>query len=219
MPSESQSPDPENPEPQAEAHPCMQFDLIIAPHLPAAYSLARFLTRSSEAAEDLCQDAFLRAFRSLDTFRGGDARAWILTIVRNLCHSWMRTQRSQPTVVSLHGNERAAAATSPEETSDEPACDLNLCDFESPERALIRVAEVEEIRAILCAIPQPFQEVLILRELEDLTYRQIAEMTGAPLGTVMSRLSRARELFLAAWSHRQEADRPHTSDLRSGAKK
>ncbi|ACA19118.1 RNA polymerase, sigma-24 subunit, ECF subfamily [Methylobacterium sp. 4-46] len=162
------------------------FDATVLPHLDAAYSLARFLARDADAAEDIVQEAMLRAFRGFDGFRGGDARAWLLAIVRNCARSWAAAR------------PRAAAGAA-EEGGPEDPWDR---EAETPEASLARGDEIAAVRALVAALPEPFRETLVLRELEDLSYRDVAAVTGVPVGTVMSRLARARALFGAAWRRR-----------------
>ena len=145
------------------------------PHLDAAYNLARWLSRSPSDADDIVQDAMLRAFRGFDGFRGGDARAWLLTIVRNC---W-RT---------------AGAAT--KRRGYTPLEDEGLvADGADPEEAAIEASARRRLDAMIADLPREFREVLVLREMEDMSYREIAQITGVPIGTVMSRLARARALF------------------------
>ncbi len=143
------------------------------PHLDAAHNLARWLTGNDQDAEDVVQEAFLRALRFFGSFRGGDGRSWLLAIVRNTCRDWLR-------------QHRATAAAFDEELHTPDA------DVETPETLLVQQADRERVRRALEALPIPWREVLILRELEGLSYREIGEVAGIPPGTVMSRLSRAR---------------------------
>lgn len=169
-----------------------RFRANMLPHLDAAYSLARYLARDADAAQDIVQDAYLRAYRAFGDFRGGSARAWLLAIVRN-CHLTWRDhrrrerQRLAPDVV---------AADESGEAGD--ALDL-LADGETPETILLRRSQADRVRGILGLLPEPLREVLVLRELEELSYREIAEVAGVPVGTVMSRLSRARRHFADLW--------------------
>jgi RNA polymerase sigma-70 factor (ECF subfamily) len=154
----------------------LRFEALAMPHLDAAYNLARWLTRNSAEADDIVQDAMLRAFRAFDGFRGDAARPWLLAIVRN-CH------RS-----ALEQKKRHAAQPLPEK--DEIAADTP-----TPEGAAITSGDGRRLNAALAALPEEFREVVILRELEDMSYREIADVTGAPIGTVMSRLARGRALL------------------------
>jgi RNA polymerase sigma factor (sigma-70 family) len=174
-----------------------RFEILVLPHLDAAFSLARFLACNSESAEDIVQEALLRAFRSIETFRGVEARAWLLTIVRNCFYTWARENRSRLGTVPL-GNTDEEWATAREDNAVTGGMSLaNLQD--TPERTLLRKSEGTAVRAVIESLPEQFRETLVLREIEELSYREIAEVTGAPIGTVMSRLARAREMFATAW--------------------
>lgn len=167
------------------------FDALILPHLDAAYNLARYLSRDPDAAQDIVQDAFLRAYRSFADFRGQSPRAWLFAIVRN-CHATWRLQRRRTP---------QAAAPRPHAEGEAPDDEAGLLvDTETPESILLRRSEAEAVRALLEHLPEPLREVLVLRELDELSYREIAEVAGVPVGTVMSRLSRARRLFADLWS-------------------
>ena len=150
-----------------------RFEAQALPHLDAAYNLARWLSRSPADADDIVQDAMLRAFRGFDGFRGGDARAWLLTIVRNCWRS-------------------AGAATTRRGHTE---LDDALAAEGDPEETAIQTGAQRRLDTMIARLPDDFREVLILRELEDMSYREIAEITGAPIGTVMSRLARARALL------------------------
>ena len=165
-----------------------RFRDVILPHMDAAYNFARFLVRDAVAAEDIAQDAFLRAFRSLETWRGEFAKAWLLAIVRNCFLDWTKT----------HRGERWMAEAA-EEDADE-AVRSDRADDSDPETLLLRQRDMELIRNTLERLPEPFREVLILRELEELSYKEISSLIGAPIGTVMSRLARARRMFGALLS-------------------
>jgi len=151
------------------------FENSVLPHLNAAYNLARWLTRNDQDAEDAVQEACLRAFRFFGSFRGGDARAWLLKIVRNTCYTQL--QKNQPQEL----------ATFDEEIHSEDDGSMN------PETLLLRSADGQWLRQALEELPVNFREMLILRELEGLSYSEIAEVSNIRLGTVMSSLSRARE--------------------------
>jgi RNA polymerase sigma factor (sigma-70 family) len=158
-----------------------RFASVVMPHIDDAYRLARWLTGNSSDAEDVVQDASLRAFRAIRSFAGGSARAWLLSIVRNAAYSWLRTNRpaSVVTVDDLEAVELAQANPS------DP-------DAPTPEATLIAKTDAEQLRAAIAALPAPFRETLVLRDIEGLDYREIAEATEVPIGTVMSRLARAR---------------------------
>jgi RNA polymerase sigma-70 factor (ECF subfamily) len=150
------------------------FEEVVLPHLDAGYRLARWLTGRSHEAEDLLQEASLRAFRYLHTFTGGNGRAWFLRIVRNTCYQW-RVRASQ--AVTDVFDELLHSAAQP--TGD-------------PEALLARAEGSALIERALDELPLRFRELLVLREIEGLSYRELAEIGGIPIGTVMSRLSRAR---------------------------
>ncbi|WP_245272243.1 sigma-70 family RNA polymerase sigma factor [Xanthobacter sp. 126] len=168
------------------------FRASMLPHLDAAYTLARYLTRDADAAQDIVQDAYLRAYRAFADFKGGSARAWLLAIVRN-CHlTWRDLRRREM-------QRRAPDAVAAEDGGDaDDALDL-LVDGETPETILLRRSQADRVRGTLELLPEPLREVLVLRELDELSYREIAEVAGVPVGTVMSRLSRARRHFADLW--------------------
>jgi RNA polymerase sigma-70 factor, ECF subfamily len=156
------------------------FDDVVLPHLDAAYRLARWLMRSDSDAEDVVQDASLRAFKYFRTFTGGDGRAWFLRIVRNTCADRLGHRRGEllePFDEEEHWNPRVAP---------------------SPETLLLQVDDATSIARAMRTLPDHFHRLLVLRELEGLSYRELAEATGVPIGTVMSRLSRARDALRSA---------------------
>ena len=160
-----------------------RFGELVLPHLDAAYSLARYLARDAAAAEDIAQDAMLRAFRAIETLRG-EPKPWLLAIVRNAYFDWRRRSRGWETIAGAGGEADQAAV----ERAVDP-------DQETAEAGLIRQGDVAALRAAIETLPEPFREALVLRDLEELSYRQVAEITGAPMGTVMSRLARARRML------------------------
>lgn len=166
-----------------------RFQAVAGPHLDAAYNLARWLTRSPQDAEDVVQEACLRAFRFLDGFRGGDGRAWLLAIVRNTFYSWLEKNRRHQA-----GREYEAAADSLDRGGPEAEQAFHGTD---PERLLLRAAEQQTVEQALLRLPPEVREILVLRELEDMSYKEIAAVLGVELGTVMSRLSRARQRLRA----------------------
>ena len=155
------------------------------PHLDAAYRFARWLCRSDDA-NDIVQEAFLRAFRGYDTLRGGDVKAWLLTIVRNCYLTALEQQRRRPTVPL--GEEHEEALRSETDTA-----------IPDPESAMAAEDERRTLGRLIEALPAEHREVLLLRELEDLSYREIAAVTQVPIGTVMSRLARARAALRGKW--------------------
>jgi RNA polymerase sigma-70 factor (ECF subfamily) len=151
--------------------------------MEAAFNLAFWLVRSRADAEDIVQEAYLRAFRAFDGFRGDDMRPWLLAIVRNTAYRWLSNRRRSGTVISLEEAFAEGRGQSADDiASDEPTA----------EERLIGAAERDYVLRALAELPPAFREVLVLREIEGLAYREIAEVTGAPVGTVMSRLSRGR---------------------------
>jgi RNA polymerase sigma factor (sigma-70 family) len=173
-------PDP----PPLSAAEAQRFRVLIMPHLDAAYGFARYLTRDPSQAEDIVQEAFLKALRGFAGFRGGDPRAWLFAIVRT---TFLSAARGRTT------------------WADAEEIDAIASKDDNPEAALLRQGEVASVRGAIEALPEPFREALVLRELEELSYRQIAEATSAPIGTVMSRLARARQMLLAALSGGSES--------------
>jgi RNA polymerase sigma factor (sigma-70 family) len=151
-----------------------RFELTVVPHFAAAYNLARWLTRNDHDAEDLVQESYLRAYRFFDGFHGTDGRAWILAIVRNACYTWLRENRRQP--LSLEDATAEAEDTRP-----------------NPEALHLGEVDQRLLREAIEALPEEFREAIILRELEGLSYKEIGAIAGVPIGTVMSRLARARQ--------------------------
>jgi RNA polymerase sigma factor (sigma-70 family) len=170
------------------------FEQEVLPHLDAAYNLARWLTRNNQDAEDVVQEAYIRAFRFFGAFRGGNARAWVLRIVRNTCYNWLQENRPLQSAKEFDEN-----LFGPDPRT------LN------PEQTLLQNASDKVIRQALEALPLIFREVLIMRELEGMSYKEIAEVTGTPPGTVMSRLSRARDGLRQSLSHHESAPAVATS--------
>ena len=152
-----------------------RFEQAVLPHLDAAYNLARWLTRDGHDAEDVVQEAYLRALQFFDSFHGTDGRAWLLRIVRNTCYTWLERTRG-----------RKATAFDEEVHGAAP-------EAFSPETPLLRQEDQQRVRQALEELPVEFREVLVLRELEGLSYKQIANVADLPVGTVMSRLARGRE--------------------------
>ena len=173
------------------ADPARLFREAVLPHMDAAYNFARYLCRDATAAEDIVQEAFLRSYRAFpgwrgDGARGGSAKAWLFAIVRNCFLTWAAGAGSGGRVVS-EGSLTEAQAEALANVADP--------DQPSPEEALLRRRDAETIRAVVEELPEPFRETLVLRELEELSYKEIAALTAAPIGTVMSRLARARQML------------------------
>lgn len=154
----------------------IRFEQAVLPHLTAAYNLARWLTRNDQDAEDMVQEAYMRAFKYFTSFRGGDSRVWLLTIVRNTCYTWLQQQRAHELTTSF--DEELHSATS---------------DALNPEKLLLQSFDTQVLREALEELPVEFREVVILRELEGFSYKEITAIASIPLGTVMSRLARARK--------------------------
>lgn len=153
----------------------VEFERIVLPHLDAAYNLARWLLRNEDDAEDVVQDAYLKAFRFYDGFRGGNSRSWLLTIVRNACYTWLRQARPDEVTVpfdeDVHGRDSGGG----------------------PEADVLRSANAQSLKDALERLPIGLREAIVLRELEGLSYAEIAAVADIPIGTVMSRLSRSRK--------------------------
>jgi RNA polymerase sigma factor (sigma-70 family) len=151
------------------------FEETILPHLKSAHNLARWLTRNEDDAQDVVQEAYLRAFRFFDGFKGGDGKAWLLAVVRNTCLTWRRRQKNTlggvPFDETTHSSDRAVTA----------------------ETGLVEEANLAPLRSCIESLPLEYREVIIMRELEELSYREIADIAAVPIGTVMSRLARGRK--------------------------
>jgi RNA polymerase sigma-70 factor, ECF subfamily len=174
------------------------FDEIILPHLDAAHNLARWLVRSRDDAEDVVQEACLRAFRYFGTFRGGNARAWLLKIVRTTAFGWLQKNRAQHLA-----------------TEFDEAIHSEGCVALNPESMLLQGADTQLLEQAMNHVPVRMREVLMLRELEGLSYKEIADVVGVPMGTIMSTLFRARERFRHAASDlvRRQAQSKGSSGL------
>jgi RNA polymerase sigma-70 factor, ECF subfamily len=163
-----------------------RFEALVLPHLDAAHRLARWLSRSPGDADDVVQEAFMRAFRAFDSLRGPDARAWLLAIVRNCSLSALAERRRrayEPLTEEHEAQPASAAAPAPPD----------------PESASIERDERRALERLIAALPEEQREVLLLREVEDMSYREIAAVVEVPIGTVMSRLARARSALKALW--------------------
>ena len=163
--------------PVDEQNPRARFESTFLPHVDAAYNLARWLIRDDHHAEDVVQDAFLRAYRSFGGFQGGDGRAWFLAVVRNSCRTWLKRHRSH-------------SATSLDEIAHTVESDAP-----DPAAQLMQSARRQAVHRALADLPVEYREVVVLRELEGLSYKEIAAVAGVPIGTVMSRLARGRQLL------------------------
>jgi RNA polymerase sigma factor (sigma-70 family) len=167
-------------------HTLPEFERLALAHMDAAYNLAYWLVRDRDDAEDVVQDAYVRAFRAYDTVVGEDIKPWLLTIVRNVAYRWLSVRKRDANVISLDGVLSGR--------DDGDARELQIASEEpSAEDVLVGRAEQALVRAALAELPPAFREVIVLRELEALTYQEIATVTAVPIGTVMSRLARARD--------------------------
>jgi RNA polymerase sigma factor (sigma-70 family) len=179
-----------------------RFASVVLPHLADAYALARWLTGDRADAEDVVQEACLRAFRGIGGFSGVNARAWLLTIVRHAAYTWLGKNRSASLVMvdDLEAVEQKQASSSGGALEQGP---------QTPEAALIAKADARRLEAAIAELPVPFRETLVLRDVQGLDYREIAEVTKVPIGTVMSRLARARRRLI---------ERIGTDEPRGGAR-
>jgi RNA polymerase sigma-70 factor (ECF subfamily) len=164
-----------------------RFEDVFLLYLQDAYRLARWLVGSHADAEDIVQEAAIRAFQGVDKFRGGNPRAWTLMIVRNVTYSWLAKNR--PAVIVLT-NDLSQAEQAQLEASEK--------EVDTPETALLAKADGEQVRKAIASLPLPFSEVLVLREINELSYSDIATLMDIPVGTVMSRLARARNMLAAS---------------------
>jgi RNA polymerase sigma-70 factor (ECF subfamily) len=183
------------------------FEEVVLPHLNAAYNLARWLTRNTQDAEDVVQEAYLRGFRFFGGFRGGNARTWLLKIVRNTCYTWLHQNRAQQVTDPFDEQVHTEAAES-----------------QNPETLLLQKAEGQWLNQALEELPTVFREVLVLLEIEGLSYKEIAEVLEIPIGTVMSRLARARHRLRESLSRDpsnakmrkgQSTNHAHSGDLQT----
>jgi len=157
-----------------------RFEQVVLPHLDDAYTLACYLLRDQHDAQDAVQEAVLRALRYFDGFRGEDARAWLLTIVRNYCYTWKKGRATDRSTVAFS------------DTAD------HVADVRATDDLVIQTTESERVKAAVDALPDELREVIVLRELNEMSYREISEVVGVPIGTVMSRLSRGRNRLAEA---------------------
>jgi len=169
----------------------IRFQSVVMPHLGDAYALARWLTGDRADAEDVVQEACLHAFRGIGSFAGVNARAWLLTIVRRAAYAWLKENRSAALVmvddlVAIEEKQSKQCAASGEVGS------------QTPEAALIAKTDAARLESAIAALPLPFRETLVLRDIQELDYREIAEVTKVPVGTVMSRLARARRRLITS---------------------
>jgi RNA polymerase sigma-70 factor, ECF subfamily len=152
-----------------------RFEQALLPHLNAAHNLARWLVRNEQDAQDVVQEAYLRAFRFFDGFQGGDGRAWLLAIVRNTGRTWLQ-QASKGDMATEFDEDQHS----------------RYCPAPGPEAGMIRQAGIDLVRQCIDELPPEYKEAIVMREMEEMSYKEIAEATSVPIGTVMSRLARAR---------------------------
>jgi RNA polymerase sigma-70 factor (ECF subfamily) len=164
-----------------------RFQEIVLPHLPSAYNLARWLLRNDHDAEDIVQEAYLRALRFFDGFRGGDGRAWLLTIVRKSCYTWLEKNSLRQQTDEFDERQHSTDALS--FTGENQG--------NNPETLLSNFEDARRLNGALESLPAEFREALVLRELDNLSYKEIAHVTLVPIGTVMSRLARGRKMLMA----------------------
>jgi RNA polymerase sigma-70 factor (ECF subfamily) len=161
-----------------------RFKALALPHLDDIYTLARYLRRNRSDADDAVQECYLRAFRHFDTFRGGPIKPWLMAILRNICHA---APAEQGRLVFTAARE------------DDAVKPIWREDDDTPEQSIMRRAEADTLQSLIGELPAEFREVIVLREINDLSYREIATVIEAPIGTVMSRLARGRKLLRDAW--------------------
>ncbi len=164
-----------------------RFKALALPHLDDIYTLARYLLRSTSDADDAVQECYLRAFRHFDTFRGGPIKPWLFAILRNVCHA------------SYAGGARLVFTADDIDAGAAQAIPIWREDVDTPEQTLLRRHDSDTMRRLIGELPAEFREVIVLREINDLSYRDIANVIEAPIGTVMSRLARARGMLRDAW--------------------
>ena len=174
----------------------MNFEEALLPHLNAAYNLARWLTRNPDDAEDVVQEAYLRAFRFFGGFHGSDGRSWFLAIVRNTCYTWLKQNKSLLLVSAFDDNLY-----------------LNESEAPDPETSQVLKSESEMVMAAVDELPLEFREVIVLRELEELSYKEISLLLNIPIGTVMSRLARARKRLQKSLCKRESMNSPTSMGL------
>jgi RNA polymerase sigma factor (sigma-70 family) len=172
-----------------EADRARRFRDAALPHLDDVYTLARYLMRNAADAEDAVQECYLRALRHFDSYRGPAMKPWLLTILRNVCNAEF-ARRGKGEMPTDFAEDKPAAEALP--LWQEPQA--------SPETTLLREHDSEAVRRLVAGLPAPFREAIVLREVNDLSYQQIAEVAGVPVGTVMSRLARARSMLRSAWN-------------------
>ena len=178
----------------AEQERMRTFQAAALPHLDDVYTLARYLMRNTQDAEDAVQECYLRALRHFDSYRGPAMKPWLLAILRNVCNAEF-ARRSKEEVPTDYSQDESLAEEMP--MWQEPQA--------SPEKMIVRQQDTATIRRLVAELPEPFREAIVLREVNDLSYKEIAEVAGVPVGTVMSRLARARSMLRSAWNAAETA--------------
>jgi len=173
---------------EREAEKARRFRDAALPYLDDVFTLARYLMRDAADAEDAVQECYLRALRHFDSYRGPAMKPWLLAILRNVCRAEFARRATQGAASACNEHMQAAEAVAWQEAQP------------SPEAELLRRHDGETIRRLIAALPSAFREAVVLREINNLSYREIAEVVGAPIGTVMSRLARARSMLRTAWA-------------------
>jgi RNA polymerase sigma-70 factor (ECF subfamily) len=169
-----------------------RFETIVMPHLDSAYNLARWLTRNDADAQDVVQEACLRAFKYFDGFDGQYANAWLLKIVRNTCYTWIKQNRPTEEAMPLDDNLD-------EVDCNDSAMQINASGLgRSPESLLSEGRDARRVDELIKRLPPAYREIVILREMDEMSYREIADIVGVPIGTVMSRLARGRQMLQSA---------------------
>ncbi|QOT75757.1 sigma-70 family RNA polymerase sigma factor [Cupriavidus basilensis] len=169
----------------ADPDTAQRFETLLLPHMNSAFNVARWLTHNDQDAQDVVQEAYLRAFRFFGGFHGEDARAWLLSIVRNTFYTWHQQNRGHAAQTMMFEEDMHSLETSVADHDD------------SPEAMLIRSQSQKQVHKALLGLRLEYREVVVLRELEDLSYKEIATIVGIPIGTVMSRLGRGRQQLAA----------------------
>jgi RNA polymerase sigma-70 factor, ECF subfamily len=174
-----------------------RFEKIMIPYLDSAYNLARWITRSDADAQDVVQESFLRAFKYFDGFAGEYPNAWLLSIVRNTCYTWIKSHRPDEAVIPIDSDPHVV-------DGDPNAMYENAQGLgRDPETLLIESERRRRLDDMIAQLPVAYREVIILRELEEMSYIEIAQVLAVPIGTVMSRLARARQSLQASWRKRE----------------
>ena len=189
----------------AEQERMRTFQAAALPHLDDVYTLARYLMRNTQDAEDAVQECYLRALRHFDSYRGPAMKPWLLAILRNVCNAEF-ARRSKEEVPTDYSQDESLAEETP--MWQEPQT--------SPEKTMVRQQDTATIRRLVAQLPDPFREAIVLREMNNLSYQEIAQVAGVPVGTVMSRLARARAMLRAAWTAAENGTTRPGSAVASG---